>query len=129
MLQPVRQQPGGKRLLRPIRIPKVRERLKYLGHFMRVKTKVDPSGGSVSSRQRMNANYAASFSQSNSTFGADLTSDEPDLAGFTKRMVRTLTRSEKNSIPYLQVVDFDRIMGQLAEVKNPTTLISFLYFN
>ncbi|XP_021768916.1 uncharacterized protein LOC110733212 [Chenopodium quinoa] len=32
----------------------------------------------------------------------DLTFDEPDLPGFAKRMVRTLTRSEKNSkTPYL----------------------------
>src|SRR6185437_533569 len=30
--------------------------------FMRVKTMTDPSGGSVSSRQRMNAKYAASLS-------------------------------------------------------------------
>ena len=88
--------------------------------FMRVKTKVDPSGGSVSSRQRMNANYAASLSPSTS-FGADLTSDEPDLPGFAKRMVRTLTRSEKSSVPNLQVVDFDRIMGQLAEVNSSPT--------
>ena len=95
---------------------------------MRIKTKVDSSKGSVSSRQRMNASYAASISQ-RTTFDADLTSDEPDLAGFAKRMVRTLTRSEKNSIPDLQVVDFDRIMGQLAEVKNPTTPILFLYLN
>lgn len=83
--------------------------------FMRVKTKVDPSGGSVSSWGRMNAAYAASLSPSTS-FGADATSGAPDFPGFAKRMVRTLTRTEKASVPDLQVVDFDRIMGQLAEV-------------
>ncbi|XP_021761152.1 uncharacterized protein LOC110725985 [Chenopodium quinoa] len=54
--------------------------------FMRIKTKVDPSKGSVSSRQKMNVDYAASISQS-TTFDADLTSDEPNLASFAKRMV------------------------------------------
>ena len=76
---------------------------------------VDPSGGSVSSRQRMNAKYAASLSPSTS-YGADATSGPPDMAGFAKRMVRTLTQSEKNSIPNRHEVDFDQILGQLAEV-------------
>ena len=91
--------------------------------FMRVKTMTDPSGGSVSSRQRMNAKYAASLSPSPS-YTADATSapsSAPDLAGFGKRMVRTLTQTEKNSIPNRHEVDFDHILGQLAEVSGAGT--------
>ncbi|XP_021715726.1 uncharacterized protein LOC110683642 [Chenopodium quinoa] len=56
-----------------------------------------------------------SFSKLLKRKGDGPTSDQPDLPSFAKRMVRILTRSEKASIPDLQVVDFDRIMGSLAE--------------
>ncbi|XP_021721098.1 protein IWS1 homolog [Chenopodium quinoa] len=72
--------------------------------FMRFKTKVDPSGGSVSSRQRMSANYVASYSQS-TTFDANLTSDEPDLVGFAKRMIIAVELKQEELIRSLMAAN------------------------
>ena len=90
-----------------------------LGH-MRVKTQASQSGGSSGSRMNIGGAYAQ-YLTDNPSFADDSTS-RPDYNQYAKRMVKTLTRSEKEAVPAVHQVNLDRINSLLAEVNNPNAL-------
>ncbi|XP_021752587.1 uncharacterized protein LOC110718094 [Chenopodium quinoa] len=52
----------------------------------------------------------------------DESTSRPDYNQYAKRMVKTLTRSEKEAVPAVHQVNLDRINSLLAEVNNPNDL-------
>ncbi|XP_021717574.1 uncharacterized protein LOC110685290 isoform X2 [Chenopodium quinoa] len=81
---------------------------------MRVKSQATQSGDSSGSRQNVGAAYAQYLT--NKSVDADASSRLPDLQQYAKRMLRTLTRSEKEAVPGVHQVNIDRINSLLAKV-------------
>lgn len=88
--------------------------------YMRVKTHASQSGSSSGSRMNIGGAYAQ-YLTSKPSF-ADESTSRPDYNQYAKRMVRTLTRSEKEAVPAVHQVNLDRINSLLAEVNNPNDL-------
>ncbi|XP_021717013.1 uncharacterized protein LOC110684884 [Chenopodium quinoa] len=80
---------------------------------MRVKTQACQSGDSSGSRQNIGEAYAQHLIDK--SLIADATSSRPNYQQYAKRMIRTLTRTEKEAVPAVHTVNIDRITSLLAE--------------
>lgn len=90
-----------------------------LGH-MRVKTQASQSGDSSGHRLDIGEAYAQYLTDDSML--ADTTSSRPNYQQYAKRMVKTITRSEREAVPAVHTVNLDRITSLLAEVHKPDGL-------